>query len=79
MTLINVLRVRVKQSGVIRYERAVRRFADKARESDDAYPWTARASNGDGPGYSFLARAESYAELGARPGVPELARICLSD
>ena len=61
MTLISVLRNRVKQSGAIRYERAVRRFAKTARESEGAQPWSARMSSGvEGVVYGFQVRAPMF-------------------
>lgn len=80
MPLLTLLRVNVPLRSAVRYERATRRLAEKAKESGNTFEWTARSSNGiEGLSYGFLARAESYAELVTREQVPDLARRLLGE
>jgi hypothetical protein len=67
MPLISVLRNTVQQSAVPRYERLVRFIAERARQDEDTFKWSARVTTGAaGRSIGFVTRVEGFAELATR-------------
>jgi hypothetical protein len=75
MSLISSLRINVKQSGIVRYERAVRRLVAATRSDKATTEWRASVSEGEnGTTYGFVSTAASFAELSARESLPVFVR-----
>ena len=75
MPLIQLLRVSVHPRAIPRYERAVRRLAEKARGDSDTVQWSARVTQGvDGIQFGFLVPTENFAQLAAREQIDAMAR-----
>jgi hypothetical protein len=75
MSLISSLRINVKQSGIVRYERAVRRLVAATRTDKATAEWRASISEGEnGTTYGFVSMAATFAELSARETLPVLVR-----
>jgi len=75
MSLLSSLRINVKQSGIVRYERAVRRLVAATRTDKATPEWRASISEGaSGTTYGFVSTAASFAELSARETLPVLVR-----
>lgn len=75
MSLISSLRINVRQSGLVRYERAVRRLVAATRTDKATAEWRASVSEGEnGTTYGFVSTAASFAELSARETLPVFVR-----
>lgn len=80
MALTSVLSVRLQPGSIVRYEAAVARLAETARKKKEMSHWTAyQTLFGMEPGYRFTYEAESFAALGARGTIPELAARLLGE
>jgi len=80
MALVSSVRVSVKQSGIARYERAVRRLVAAVRSDSAAAEWRASMSDGvNGITFAFGSMAESFAELSRREPLPAVVRRLLGE
>lgn len=66
MALITVLRQKIQNGSIARYERLVRFVAERARNDAETAKWSARASTGsEGRSISFVTGVEGFAALAA--------------